>query len=136
MFINKSIVVFFTLYTSLFIHFRKKFSKQFSTCMNHMTFSQIFFDHHFDWNFWTYVVIKINFSKIAFLSKYCIFQWIVILISSCSEKKERIFHLVVIWKKVLLISLSHWRRNFIYLAVAWKRKENFYLKKKKEKRFN
>ena len=89
--------------------------------MNHIVFSHMFFDHHFDWKFWTYVMVKINFSKIAFLSKYCTFQWIVILISSCFGKGgRRGFYLAVTWRGVLLTSLSHWGgEGPTYLVVAW-----------------
>ena len=99
-------------------------------------FSYIFFEHFHDFRTHTYVQIKIKFSKIAFLSKYCKFDiW--------SYSFSRFNHMNFFFFQNLItffFNLRIWLYSFLFLwkkrDFTWKKevsheKKNFTWKKKK-----
>ena len=114
------------------------FMKVFSHILHHSckiyVLSHIFFEHLHDFKTHTYVQIKIKFSKIAFLSKYCKFDtWSYFQFSFSKFRHMNSFFLNLI---IFFFNFQIWSYNFFLL---WKKekvsheRKKFYIKK--EKRF-
>ena len=87
-------------------------------------FSYIFFEHLYDFKTHTYVQVKIKFSKIAFLSKYCKFDIWSYFQFSFSKLRYINFVFFKIWSHFFLIF------ELDYIVFFFYEKKKFYIKKR------